>query len=355
MTTDLNSTHLRISADDLHAAASAGVIQPTQVDPLLGFLRTRATAMSGQPSRFDMVHLLWYAGALVVMGAMGLFSTLAFSQMGGMALAATAIVYALAFGLAGDHLWRRRGLRTPGGLMIAVAVTMAPLAVYGVQDAMGLLDTTRPQHRFGVWNGGSWIWMELATVAAASLALRVYRFPFLVMPLAIALWFLAMDIVPWLTGQPRQHWEISRVVSIWFGLAMIVAAIAVNLRQRSGDFAFWLYLFGVLAFWGGITASSDSTALTRALYCAMNIGLLLVSVLLARQVFAVAGAIGVALYLGELADRTFRDSLLFPFVLSLIGVAVIGLGLYIHRRRDAIDAWLTPRLPPVLQQLRERA
>ena len=47
---------------------------------------------------------------------------------------------------------------------------------------------------------------------------------------------------------------------------------------------------------------------------------------LGRRVYAVFGVIGIALYLGDLADKVFRDSLLFPFALSLIGVAVIAAG-----------------------------
>ena len=39
---------------------------------------------------------------------MGLFSTLAFSQMGGQALTVTAVVYAAAFTAAGHYLWHAR-------------------------------------------------------------------------------------------------------------------------------------------------------------------------------------------------------------------------------------------------------
>lgn len=347
---------LQLSADDLHAAACAGLITPAQIDPLLGFLRGRLPVAPASASpKFDMAHLLWYAGALIVMSAMGLFSTLAFSQMGGVALTITAVIYAIVFLAAGDHLWRVRKLRTPGGLLIAIAVSMAPLALYGVQDAMGLwskFGKPGTVREFYIWIKGSWIFMELAAIAAAALALRFYRFPLIVLLAAIALWFLSMDLASWIVDKPRADYEARRQISLWFGLGMLLVAVIVNLRQRSGDFAFWLYLFGMLTFWGAITASSGSTDLTRALYCALNIGFLLLSVVMARTVFAVFGTIGIALYLGHLAEKTFKDSLLFPFALSLIGVAIIGVGLYVHRHRDAIDGWIEPRLPPLLRRLR---
>ena len=128
--------------------------------------------------------------------------------------------------------------------------------------------------------------------------------------------------------------------------------MVVNLRQRSGDFAFWLYLFGVLTFWGGITATSNGTTLDKAMYCALNVGFLILSVCLARRVFAVFGTIGIAIYLGDLADKLFRDSMLFPFALSMIGIGIIALGLYYNRHQAVISGWVDARLPPSLKQLR---
>lgn len=346
---------MRYSTEDLRAAAAAGVLPSDQLEALLGFLGTRPSEAPPAGPKFDVVHLLWYAGALVVISAMGLFSTLAFSKMGGPALTATAVVYAALFGAAGHYLWTVKQLRTPGGLLIAIAVSMVPLAVYGAQDAYGLwTEFGKPasMRDFYQWIKGSFVFMELATIAAAMLALWFYRFPFIVFIMAVALWFLSMDVVPWITGTDYGNWETSRRVSIWFGLGIVVAAVVVNLRQRSGDFAFWLYLFGVLTFWGGITASSNGTTLDKALYAALNVGFLFIGVALARRVFTVFGTIGLAIYLGDLAQKMFADSMLFPFALSLIGVGIIALGLVYHRRQRAIDGWIEARLPDSLRRLR---
>lgn len=346
---------MRYSSNDLKAAAEAGILTTAQLDSLLAFLSTRASDAPAAGPKFDIVHVLWYAGALIVIGAMGLFSTLAFSQMGGQALTATALVYAALFAWAGHYLWTVRKLHTPGGLLIAVAVSMAPLAVYGLQDTFGLwskFGKPGAARDFYVWVRGSWVFMEIAAVAAAAVALYFYRFPFIVFIAAFALWFLSMDIVPWITGAAHGNWEVSRKVSIWFGLGILIVAAIVNARQRSGDFAFWLYLFGVMAFWGGITATSNGTALDKALYCAMNVGFLFLAVFLGRRVFAVFGTIGIAIYLGDLAEKVFKDSLLFPFALSLIGIAIIALGLYYHRHQDAARAWVDANLPDFLKRLR---
>jgi len=235
---------MQFTDQDLRAAVTAGALDADRLNPLLDFLSARATSSPVAPApRFDLAHLLWYAGALIVMGAMGLFSTLAFSAMGGWALTATALAYAAAFTAAGHYLWHHRNLRVPGGLLIAVAVSMAPLAVYGIQDAMGLWGNFgRPGtvRDFYVWIKGSWVWMEVAAIVAAVIALWRYPYPFIVLIIAFALWFMSMDLTPWIVGRTDFTWDERRIVSLWFGLAVLVVAYVVDRRERGGDFAFWL-------------------------------------------------------------------------------------------------------------------
>ena len=143
---------------------------------------------------------------------MGLFSTLAFSQMGGKGLITTAIAYAAAFTIAGDRLWRR-GQITVGGLLVAIAVSMVPLAVYGVQDQFHLWSSVGEPGAYSgfyVWIKGSWLPMEIAAVVAAALALRFYPFPFIISIIAVAFWFMSMDVVAWITGNNDGSFELRR-------------------------------------------------------------------------------------------------------------------------------------------------
>src|SRR5262245_31594914 len=72
----------------LRAAVSAGALDADRMSRLMEFLTARQAgsvpAVAGNSAapapRFDLAHLLWYAGALIVISAMGLFSTLAFSN-----------------------------------------------------------------------------------------------------------------------------------------------------------------------------------------------------------------------------------------------------------------------------------
>lgn len=338
---------------DLAAARAAGVIDAQTYARLAQFLELRA-APSLRP-RYDIVNLLWYAGALIVLGAMGMFSTTAFGLWGDRALLATALAYAALFTLSGAYLWRGRGLRTPGGLLVACAVGMAPLAIFAVQGMFGEspAGAERPYRDFYIWVKSSWLPIELGTIAAALLALAAFPFPFLVMIIAFALWFMSMDLTPWLMNVEHFTWDQRATVSIYFGLAMLALAWLVDLRRwRGGDFAFWLHLFGLMAFWGGLTAQHSGDEFGKAVYCAVNVALIFMSLFLMRRAYAVFGAVGVTLYLGHLASEVFKESVLFPFALSGIGVLLIVFGLLFHRYGGALSAAMGELTPAGLLRMR---
>jgi hypothetical protein len=68
----------------------------------------------------------------------------------------------------------------------------------------------------------------------------------------------------------------------------------------------------------------DSGSELGKAYCLINLGLMGMAVLLRRPVFMVFGALGVAAYLGYLSYEVFADSLLFPVVVTLIGLGLSG-------------------------------
>ena len=351
----MNQKTIAISPADLQAAVAAGILGDSQATALHRFLRERQVAPSGP--RFDLTHLFWYAGALIVIGAMGLFTTLAFEQMGGRALTITAIVYAAVFVAVGSRLWARPGLRTPAGLCIAVAVSMTPLAIFGLQAEFGALPSPfgdpETYGDFYEWINASWIYMDVGTILAGIIALRFYPFAFITAVMAVALWFLSMDLTPWVFRQEAFTWEMRCQVSAVFGVILILVAWAIDLKSwRAGDIGFWLHLCGLAAFWGGLSLLDSDSEVSKAIYGLINVVLLLLSVFLMRRAYAVFGTVGVAGYLGELADGIFRDSLMFPFALSLIGIGVIALGIVYLRKRQALEAWLQAQLPAGLQHLR---
>jgi hypothetical protein len=134
-----------------------------------------------------------------------------------------------------------------------------------------------------------------------------------------------------------------------FGLVILLFSYLIDRRTRD-DYAFWLYLFGMLSFWGGLSLMKSDSELNKFIYCIINIGLMFISIVLQRRVFLVFGALGVFGYIGHLAHRVFRDSLMFPFALSFIGIAIIYLGIKYQRDMDKWEIIFLKVIPDGLKR-----
>ena len=80
--------------------------------------------------------------------------------------------------------------------------------------------------------------------------------------------------------------------------------------------------------------------------------LVLAGAAIGRRVFTVFGALGVAVYLGYLSHQVFKDSLLFPLALTLLGLGLVALGVWWQRHETAIAARLARYVPVGLQPRR---
>ena len=354
---------MRIERADLDEAVAQQILTGPQAAALWRLVQTRQPMAAAAPAplpeapsrRFDGLNVAYYSGALLVIAAMGWLVTLGWENFGGKGIFLIATLYAFLFTMAGLRLLAEPQTRTPGGLLVTMAVCMTPLAVYGFERMTGLWPGADPgQYRgFFPWIRGGWFAMEAATVLTGLIALRKVRFPFLVAPIAFVLWFMSMDAAPALFHAQPWDVDIARRVSIVFGLVMSFVAFQVD-HRTDDDYAFWLYLFGMTAFWGAITSIESNSELSKLLYCAMNLGLVVLSVTLRRRVFLVFGSIGVNLYLGHLAWRVFEKSMIFPFVLTLFGLGLITAAVYYQRHRAAIELriegwvplWVRDLLPP---------
>ncbi len=340
---------MKITREDLDSAVGEGVLHEEQAAALW----SRLQRPNPQRQSLDFAHVAYYLGALVVMSAMGWFMTLGWEQFGGSGILIISTVYAILFVAAGWTLWNRDQLRVPGGLLFTLAVWMTPLAIYGLERILGMWSQGDPGtfRDYHVWVNGSWLIMEVGTILTGLFALYFVRFPFLTFPIAFSLWYMSMDLTPMFFGRKEFSWNERLWVSLCFGLVILIIAYLIDRRTKE-DFAFWGYLFGLLAFWGGLSMMDSGSQFRRFLYCLINLGLMFLAVFLERRAFLVFGALGVFGYLGQLSYSVFRDSMLFPLALTLIGLLVIFLGVSYQRKRASIEGFVLSLAPNAIRRLR---
>ena len=344
---------LRLTPADIRRAVSEDVLPRADAERLIDwgyeqrFNRTLLPEPVGPAPEarkgLNAVTVAYYFGAMLMISACAWFLGDKWEALGTPGVFATVLVYMLAAVSLG-HLLRGKGYVVGGGLLVTVGVCLVPLLVYTVEEMLGLWPGERPgeYREYYPRVHASWIVMELATMAAALVALRFVPFGFLTAPLAFSFWFFSMDVAEWLFGRDtltsNERCWVSVVVGV---LTMLVGyGLERTLRRpgvpRTEDFAFWCYLFGLLAFWCGLTFMGSGTELGRLIYAFVNVGLIALGVRLRRGVFLVFGVLGVHVYLGHLAYEVFKDSVLFPFALALLGLSVILVTVLAQRRMHGL-------------------
>jgi hypothetical protein len=349
-----------IDRDRLQDAVAAGVLPAECAQSLWQWLCAQES--ESPAPRFQMAHLLYYLGGLIAIGAISLFITLAWDTMGAWPL----LIFGIGVALLAWALTRRfvEVHRQPlaAGTMAALLIATAPLIVFALQHVAGAWSGEASYRDYHRWIDWRWLMMEFATLAAGAVVLWRFRLPFAMLPIAVTLWYMSMDVAAFLAHDQggwfsEAGWKLRATISMLFGAGMVGIALWIEVRQHAGrgaldrrDFAFWLYLFGVLSFWFGLSAQSSDSEFGKLIYCAINVGLILLGAALARRVFVVFGALGVSGYLGYLSYEVFKDSLVFTLVLGGLGIALVYAGLWWSRHEAQLHAQLSSILPRSLRR-----
>jgi hypothetical protein len=341
----------------LQQGVEAGIITQAQADLLQRLWQADSLAEQlPQPPQEErsapMSKFLYYLGALIVIGAMSWLMNTAWEQFKGFGLFFIAAGYAAVFCYLARYF--REKSTVLSGLFVVMAVCMTPLGIFGLQAGLNLWPYAEPgsYHSFYRYIRGGWFTMEIATIAVGVLSLRYSRIPFAMAPIAFTLWFVSMDIAPILTG-PDYNWNLRKQISLVFGLIMLMSAAWVERRQQV-DYAKWLYIFGAITFWGGLSLMRSDSELSKFGYCLINVVMMFCGVLLNRKVFLVFGGMGFFGYLGYLSWNVFKNSIAFPLWLTVLGLAGVYLGWVYHNKyekirrfvRDKTPQFILDRLPP---------
>lgn len=353
--------HVRVTQQDLESAAQAGVLAPEQAQHLWAFLAEIHADAHETPS-FKMAHLLYYFGGLIAIGAISLFITIAWDTFGAWPLLVMgSAVMLLAYALTRRFVEIERQ-PIAAGTMAALMIASVPMVLFALQHVLGYWEGTQSYRDYHYWIDWRWLMMEFGTLIAGAVVIWRFRLPFAMLPIAVTLWYMSMDVAAFLAQDgdgwfSEAGWKLRATVSMVFGLGMIGLALWIELRQYAAaarqdrrDFAFWLYLIGVMTFWGGLSSQDSGSEFGKLIYALINVGLILVGTMLARRAFVVFGALGVIGYLGHLSYEVFENSLLFTAVLGGMGIAIVYAGIWWSKREAALHQRLVQWLPASLQR-----
>lgn len=339
-------------------AAEYGLLHYGQIDPLIHFLEERAKK-SAAPG-FNGTTVLLYLGGMLAIAACSLFSTLAVEKWGMSILLDLSLIY-LMFALSMAIWLDKIGQGIPASIFATLTIALVPLAIFSLQHVLGLwADASNAQHYrdFHTWVDWRWLVMELSTLLVGAIMLWRFRYSFLVMPIAVTLFYMGMDIVPAILLQAdvsvfsESGWLLRKKITLVFGVLMLLLAFIVDLRSRTErDYSFWLYLFGTMTFWGALSSLGDGALSGKLIYLAINFALILLAAMLQRRVFAVFGGIGVAMVLGDLSWNLFKDSFTFVALLTLLGFTLIAAGIWWSKHERRMCLHLRHMLPLPMQNM----
>ncbi|MFZ4532451.1 MAG: hypothetical protein ACOYOJ_11625 [Alsobacter sp.] len=328
---------------DLDAAVAAAIITRTQADTLEAFAMGRAGRPHTSDERFVVVNN--FAEVFVSIGIMILIAaalvTLRQAPSGTPQIAVSGGMAVLAWLLAEFFVFRRRMMAPSIVSVLAVGFfvgTAVSLARHGSTD---------------LWTAAE---VQAAALVALGLGLVRFRVPFLVLPLAASLAFLAVDR----TGGPFLF------VMAGCGLVFLAVAVMFDLRdparvKRDSQFAFWLYVAGspLLVhplFWTVLSAVRDGIRGDNVLM-ALAIGVVAAIVttfglLLDRRSPVISTLVYVAFAVGVVLTRLAGSAVALGLTLAVIGCYVIVLGVGWRAVRAAVLSrlplgGLRAKLPPV--------
>jgi len=336
---------MTIDRDVLRDAARQGVISSAQAEALWARL---SGARVGQASPAPAATWRSLAAALLLAALCGLSTAAALHAFGAVGLALTSAAIAVALIAAGWQRFRRTGGER-GQVLLSAGLLLPALTAFGLARAFHPgAAPAGPEGDLVDWITGPWFPVQLTTALGCGLGLAFFRIPFLAWPLATAAWFATQDAAPLVLG-PVPTWGDRVLVSALTGLCTLAAGLAVDRRTR-GDLAFWLYLPGLFALCGGLVTWRDADTGAVLLTLALHLGLIVASLLLARRIFAVAGALGAAAAVGHLLDDQLDGA---PLVLALavLGVVSLALGAAYHLHAPRLAAALERQLPGPVRRL----
>jgi hypothetical protein len=276
---------------------------------------------------------LLYAGGIAILLAMVGFLTSLSGDYGNAAFTGwAALVFAVLSFLA--FSFRAAGRPIVAGLFSVSAVVAVTVLVGALEAWFGwLADSNAPFAGFHLDH----FLIELVLVVAAFVALRIFRFPLLVLLAVGGSWFFVTDVL-------SSGGDWSATVTLVVGLILMAVGVGVD-----RTYGFWVHVIAGLTIGGALLWFSHSSDTDWVLIGLASLLYVWIANGLGRSSYAVLGAFGLLLTTSHFVDKWFGPPP-FPFFFfngsenfqpwaSALSYAVYGLvlmllGVWLARRRQ---------------------
>ena len=334
----------------LQRAVERGVLSQEQLDALLA--DPDQSADSEEPAEaaeaFNAITIAYYVGAFVVLFGFGWFLVDRWRALGPAGVLAVTTLYTALF-LGTAYVLRRQRFSFAAAFATLLAVGMTPLITWSVMELTGVWPDRVPNRcEFDApWLlacRGKWIVIELMTILTSLIALRTVRYAILMKPIAVSLLVLTFHTTESLFGYTFSSTAAGWAVTAAASLMLLLAYIVDRRNDTDQDYAFWLYLPGLLAAFAGIQMVWSFDHSLRHVLIVIAIAAMTIAVYLRRRLFLAFGAVCFIWYLGFLAFDVFKGVVALPIILATAGLLVI-LG----------AVWAQRNYPRLVARVRERS
>jgi hypothetical protein len=229
--------------------------------------------------RWSSSSFLLYLGAFTILASMAAAYAYLSTQYGDVAFVGWTLLMLVILSPIAAVL--RRGSWVTAGLFAWLSVVAFGTFIGALFTWWGWLGPSQ-QAPFDGWHWAEWLLIVLVLFVLAA-ALRATRFPLLVLPICLLVWFLVTDV---LSG--GGNW--SAVITLLLGILYFVAAFGVGPVH-----GFWIHTVSGLLVGGALLYWWHSSTLDWWLVAATGAVFIAVGSTIARSIWTVLGAVGLLL------------------------------------------------------------
>jgi len=280
------TSFVTIYPSDLEYAVNQGTITEKQSK----LLWPEFTSRSEKRFTTTLETLGYTAGALLIIGSLTWFTSLAYNDPHSLALFWLSTFYVAAFGSTGAYFWTQTPTdysKILGGIFITIATSVSPVATFALDRYYGWEPTY-------MYRGS----LESATLAGVSLiALSVVQFSPILIPLNFGLFgFVFSTIAPAIFG-PNPSRDGPSDLSMIIGVVNLAIGYFASRSFKSSNYSFWMYLFGLIELCGGLNAQffdgETTTEGYKIAYFIINIAIFAAALPLNQAIFLLFGGYGI--------------------------------------------------------------